>query len=308
MNDSPMIKPPSKINVVFDTSQYDMFRLCEQRYAYRYKYNLVPIGEQNENLDRGNLIHICCETYYESLKSGAKYDYAVNASLLKMREAATIQSDLPEEYVNALLTTMEEYFDFWRVADQSFEIVEVEKPFIYKLYEDDTIRIHMAGKIDLIVSDNKYTNVPYDHKSFKRSGPVRGMSNQFKNYCVATNSFILWVNRIGVQKTLKPHEKFLRVPLTYDHLKLQQWKDNTVKVIMHYLQCEVDNSWPLNETSCEKYNRICEYYEICDSSGQEAKDYKLSTQFMQIDAWDVSKILRKSSEILKGEVAVKTQG
>jgi hypothetical protein len=289
----------SKINIVMDTSQYDMFRLCEQRFQYRYKFNLVPIGEQNENLDRGNLIHICTESYYESLKSGAKYDYAVAGALLKMREAATIQSDLPLEYVDSLLVTMEEYFDHWRVADQGFEIIEVEKPFIYLLHENDLAKIYMAGKIDLIISDNRYTNVPYDHKSFKRSGPVYGMSNQFKNYCVAANSDILFVNRIGVQKTLKPHEKFLRVPLTYDHLKLQQWKDNTIKVIMNYLHCEAENSWPLNETSCEKFNRKCEYYEVCDSSGQDAKDFKLATQFKVVTPWDVSKVLRKSSEQFK---------
>ena len=282
-----------------DTSQYDTFRLCEERFRYRYKYNLVPIGDQNENLDRGNLIHICNETYYESLKSGAKYDFAVNSALMKMREAATIQSDLELEYVDMLLATMEEYFDFWRVADQSFEIVEVERPFIYLLYEDDDIRIYMAGKIDLIISDNKYTNLPYDHKSFKRSGPVLEMSNQFKNYCTATKSNILIVNKIGVQKTLKASEKFLRVPVTYDHLKLEQWKTNVVKVMMHYIQCEADDSWPLNETSCDKFNRRCEYYDVCNSSGQEAKDFKLKTQYLQIDPWDVSKALRKSSEMIK---------
>ena len=295
----------AKVNIIMDTSQYDMFRLCEQRFEYRYKLNLVPAGDQNENLDRGNLIHICCETYYESLKSGAKYEYAVNSALMKLKEASVTQSDLDSEHVNLIITTMEEYFDFWRVADQSFEIIEVEKPFIYVLYEDDEVRIHMAGKIDLIISDNKYKNQPHDHKSFKRSGPVNDMSNQFKNYCVATESDILVVNKIGLQKTLKPHEKYLRVPVSYDHLKLQQWKDNTVKVIMYYLQCEAENSWPLNETSCDKFNRRCEYYEVCNSSGKEAKLFKLTNNFVQIEPWDVTKVLRKSSEVLKDMQNVK---
>lgn len=284
-----------------DTSQYDLFRLCEQRFYFRYKLNLVPVGEQNENLDRGNLIHVCCEAYYESLKSGAKYDYAVNSALMKMKEASVIQSDLDPEFVNLLLRTMEEYFDYWRVADQNFEIIEVEKPFLYLLYEDDDVRIYMAGKIDLVISDKNYTNLPYDHKSFKRSGEVNRMSNQFKNYCTAMQSNFLMVNRIGLQKTLKPHEKYYRTMLSYDHLILGQWKENTTKVIMYYLQCEAENSWPLNETSCDKYNRRCEYYEVCDSSGKEAKEFKLNSNFIQVDPWDVSKVLRKSSEMLVQE-------
>lgn len=295
-----IIKSP-KVNIVFDASQYDLFRLCEQRFYLRHKLNLSPVGDKNENLDRGNLIHICCETYYESLRTGAKYDYAVSAALMKMREASVLDSDLDEDFISGLISTMEEYFDHWRVADQSFTIVEVEKPFLYLLHEDEEVRIYMAGKIDLIVSDNTYTNLPYDHKSFKRSGPVSDMSNQFKNYCNAMNSNYLIVNRIGLQKSLKPHEKYLRVMLTYDHLKLQQWRDNTVKVLMYYLRCVAENSWPLNETSCDKFNRRCEYYDICNSSGQEAKEYKINSQFIQVEPWDVTQVLKKSSEILTGD-------
>lgn len=289
----------AKVNIVVDASQYDLFRLCEQRFYYRYKLSLAPAGDQNENLDRGNLIHVCNEVYYESLKSGAKYDYAANSALMKLKAAAVTQSDLDNEHVNLIIKTMEEYFDYWRVADQNLEIIEVEKPFMYLLYEDDEVRIYMAGKIDLIVNEKDYKNLPYDHKSFKRSGEVARMSNQFKNYCVAAESNFLVVNRIGLQKTLKPHEKYYRTRLTYDKLMLDAWKENTIKVLMYYLQCEATNSWPLNETSCDKYNRKCEYYEVCDSSGQEAKDHKLMMNFVRVEPWDVTKVLRKSSEMLK---------
>ena len=280
-----------------DTSQYDLFRLCEKRYQYRYKLN-KSTPTKNEALDRGTLVHVGCETYFESLKSGARWDYASNAALMKIKSAGVIESDLDNDEISRILEVMEEYFDYWKVADQNREIISVEQPFIYLLHEDDNVKIHMAGKIDLITSDNKYKNLPTDHKSFQRSYEVGRMGNQFKNYCMATQSMLLEVDKIGFQKTLKPHEKYLRVPISFDPLILSDWKDNVVKVIYHYLNCEIDNSWPMNETSCDKYNRRCEYYDVCDSSGIESKNFKLNSNFITIEPWDVSKVLRKSSQVL----------
>lgn len=280
-----------------DMSQYDMFLLCEYRYRNRYKLNL-DTPTKKEALDRGNLIHLCLETYYESLKSKAKYDYAVESALLRLREAFVLESSLDNDEVNPIIHTMEEYFDYWRVADQNFEILGVEEPFMYLLHEDDEVRIYLAGKIDLRIRDNQYDNVPYDHKSFSRSGPVNSLSNQFKNYCIVANSNVLFVNRIGLQKTLKPHEKFIRTPVSYDHLVFESWKKNVITKIMHYLECEATGYWPTNETSCDKYNRRCEYYDVCESSGEEAKTFKLMTNFVKVEPWDVSKVLRKSSEVL----------
>ncbi|SRR5258706_9833859 len=288
----------SKVNIVMDMSMYDMFLLCAYRFRNRYKLNLAA-SEKNDNLDRGILIHICCESYYESLASGAKYEFAANSALMKLKAAFATESNLDNDEARQIFDTMEEYFDYWRVADQGFEILGVEEPFLYLLYEDDDVRIHLAGKIDLRVRDNQYENLPYDHKSHKRTSPVNELSNQFKNYCLVSKSNYLIVNRIGLQKTLKPHEKFTRVPLSYDPLIFESWKKNVIANIFTYLKCEAENFWPTNETSCDKFNRRCEYYEVCKSSGEEAKEFKLATQFIQIEPWDVSKVLRKSSEVLK---------
>lgn len=288
----------AKVNIVMDASQYDLFRLCEQRYDYRYNHN-KSLPTKASQLDRGTLVHIGNEIYYEALKLGAHYQDAVTAALSKIREAGVISSDLEPEEITRVVDVMEEYYDYWRIADQNLRIIEVEKAFIYLLYEDEEIRIYMAGKIDLLFSDNKYENCPMDHKSYDRDFEVLRMSNQFKNYCYATKSNYLFVNRIGFQKTLKPEQKFKRPPLSYDPLILEEWKDNVVKGIFHYLRCAAENSWPMNETSCDKYHRRCEYYDICDSSGKQAKLYKLNSNYITVDPWDVSKVLRKSSEVLE---------
>jgi len=284
-----------KLHIVMDASKYDLFRLCECRYNYRYNFNLTP-SVKSPQLDRGTLVHLGNEVYYEAISNGTKYGEAVVAALSKIREGGVCASDLDSDEITRIVDVMEEYYDFWRVEDQNLRIESVEQPFMYLLYEDDEVKFYMSGKIDLMFSDNKYTNVPMDHKSYDRASEVLRMSNQFKNYVTAVESNYLFVNRIGFQKTVKAHEKFKRVPLSYDKLILQDWKENVIKSMFHYVRCAAEESWPMNETSCDKYYRRCEYYDVCDSSGKEAKLYKLNNNFIKSEPWDVTKVLRKASQ------------
>lgn len=283
-----------KPNIVMDISQYDTFRMCERKYFNRYRRNLHPL-EQAKPLDRGTLVHLACETYYEDIQEGIHYQDAVNRALSAVR-TASIDCDLEIDEILRVIEVMEEYFDHWRVADQRFQIVEVEKPILYLLHEAEDWRFYLSGKIDLIITDNQYTNLPIDHKSYDRAYPTSRMPNQFKNYVNALNSNYLVVNKIGFQKTLPAHEKFLRVPLSFDHLYLDTWKNNVIRVMEHYMYCLATDYWPTNETSCDKFNRKCEYLEVCDSSGEQAAEYKMMTMFKQGEPWDVTKVLKKTSE------------
>src|SRR5215203_2358078 len=167
-----------------DMSQYDTFRMCEEKYHNRYRLNLHPL-EKAKPLDRGTLVHLAAETYYEDLKNGVAYQDAVNRALSAVRMAG-IDTELDVDEILRIIEVMEEYFDHWRVADQRFQVIEVEKPILYLLHETDYWKLYLSGKIDLIITDNQYTNVPWDHKSYDRSYPTSRMPNQFKNYCYAT--------------------------------------------------------------------------------------------------------------------------
>jgi hypothetical protein len=287
-----------KISIVLDASKYDMFLLCPCRFDYRYNKNKTKPTKAPQ-LDRGQLVHLANEVYYQGLKDGGSYQDCVTAALSKVREAGVIESDLEPEEISRIVDVMEEYYDYWRVEDENLIIHEVEQPFLYLLHEDDEVKIHFSGKIDLVYSNSKDRQQPMDHKSLDRESELLRNSNQFKNYVTALKHNYLTVNRIGFQKTLKPHEKFKRPPLTYDPYILEDWKQNVVKNVYHYLMCAVENSWPMNETSCDKFHRRCEYYEVCDASGQEAKLYKLNTHFITVEPWDVTKVLRKSSKVLE---------
>lgn len=291
----------AKVNIVFDMSKYDLFRLCEARYNYRHNLNIGLPGKAPQ-LDRGSLVHVGMETYYQALKDKKPYDQATNMALSKIREAGVVSTDLDNEVINRIIDVAEEYFDYWRIADQGFTINEVEQPFMFELYSNDDVRLFLAGKIDLVVSDNRYENEPYDHKTYDRTYDVGRMNNQFKCYALATKSNYLTVNKIGFQKTLKPHEKYVRTKLTFDPLILEEWRQNVITVLMNnYLSCVTEQKWPMNETSCEKYNRRCEFYEICDASGLPAKNYKINSNYIKAEPWDVTRVMKKSSQIIEEE-------
>jgi hypothetical protein len=290
----------AKVNIVLDMSQYDTFLLCAQRYDYRYNWNLTPPIKKSQ-LDRGTLVHVGCEVYYQALSEGAIYSDAVTAALSEIRKGGVVNSDLEPEEVSRIMDVMEEYFDYWRTEDQNLQIVAVESPFIKEIFADDDLTINLAGKIDLVVNEKGYTKLPYDHKSYDRDFEVLRMTNQFRCYAWVLESNYLVVDRIGFQKTLKPFEKFKRPKLSYDPLVFEQWKRNVIANIFKYLDCVAEGYWPMNETSCDKYHRRCEYYEVCDSSGEQAKVFKLNANFKKIEPWDVTKVLRRATEVLKDE-------
>lgn len=300
------IDKTTKANILIDMSKFDLFLTCEYRYFIRHILKKErPIIFKAKALDYGGLLHEGYEAYYKALAQGVTFADRVELAQAKIRAISSDPraSNTDPDEVRRLLNVIEENLDYWRHEDEYLEILGVEEPFTYVLYEDDYVRILMSGKIDLRVNkpslagSGSYTNLPIDHKTFQRDFPLQSLANQFQNYCVATGSPYLFVNRVGLQKTVAPNEKYKRVPLSYDKEKLSKWKDNTTKIILgKYLSCITDQEWPRNYTNCTKFNRICEYYEVCDSSGEAAAQQKLESNYVDAPEWDVTNKMGKSDE------------
>lgn len=286
------------INITLDATMLDMFQVCAARFNYRFNL-LKEQLEKPQALDKGGLVHAGLEAYYKTLADRETYPSFSSRfeRCIEDMKIYALDSDLDREEVSYAIDTTADNIRYWKNTDETLTIEAVEQSFAYELYSDSTIRLIMIGKIDLIASDLKYSYLPYDHKTFTRDFPLKRKVNQFLNYSMATGSNIIMVNRVGFQKSLPNEKKFKRIPLSYDPLILEQWKQNVIKWAYLYLECAVTNSWPLNDTSCDKFNRLCEYYDVCDSSGEESKVYKLNTLFRTGEPWDVSKALsRKGKE------------
>jgi len=286
-----------KVWLSFSASKINTLQVCKAKYDMSVNKNkTVPIHEKSSSLDFGVLAHIGLEVYFNDLKNGIHYNDRMQNTLMKIREAACNpdKSNANSDDVDIISAAVEQSCDYWRAEDENqLEVLAVESPFDYILHEDEDIGIIISGKIDLLVNtrgignQSSYQNLPFDHKTNKREFPTDRLDNQFENYCVAVNSNYLIVNKIGLQKTLKAEEKFKRIPLSYDPLILQQWKDNTITVILQeYLACVASGKWPMNTTACRKFGRLCEFYQVCDASGIESKNWKLEANYVESEKWD----------------------
>lgn len=305
-----------KLTIILDASKIDLFETCPARYNYRYNLNKVlpqsskaPL--QRDALDLGTLAHEGLGVYYTLLGQGVHFNDRMQAALMKIRELSSDpdKSHSSVDEVNLLSRAIEESCDYWRVEDEnSLEVLAVEQPFAYVLYEDETVRIILSGKIDLLVNfrgigrNASYENLVIDHKTYSRDSAVLRKSNQFINYCNAVGSVFLVVNRIGLhdpdaKKPKTAEEKHKRIPLSYDPVYLQSWKDNLTRMLLNeYLTCVAQDEWPEKPTSCNKFNRLCEYYAVSDTSGSiEDKIFKLNSEYIDGEIWDVTSGMKEEN-------------
>ena len=127
----------------------------------------------------------------------------------------------PPEDIQWALDTIEQYFDYYK-ADSIIPLyVEYVKGDV--IYEDDEIRILWKAKYDLI-ADMDRGILPVDHKTFKVSRDTISLNNQFIGQCILQGTRTMIVNKIGFQTTLKPEEKFTRVPISYSADRLLEWQ------------------------------------------------------------------------------------
>ena len=287
----------AKTNIVFSASSLNLWEWCECKYNYAHiMRKTLPPDQKPLPLDRGTLGHIGMELYFNQLSEGVHYNDRMHNVLYKIKEVASDPAksniDISEE-LPILLSNFEQSCEFWRFEDEHFEILAVETPFDYILFEDEWIRIIISGKVDLLVNKPgmgggaSYVNLPYDHKFVTRDFPVDRTDNQFINYAEVTKSNYLIVNKIGLQKTLKPEEKFKRIPLSFDSLFIEQWKENVIRTIIDkYLPARLRHHYPMRFSNCRKFGRLCEFHPVCNSSGEDAKRFKLESQYTEREPWD----------------------
>jgi len=259
-----------------------------------------------EPLVKGDILHTALETYYKFLKDELKGDasrtiihtLAIEKAVEDARAKAALNG-IDLGVAEEVITVCEEYFHFYK--DDELVPLYIEEPFIKSLYEDGDFRILYAGKIDLVATARRYqwNPVPFDNKSSARNNTPSSRSNQFFGYTDATNSSILVVNKIGFQKSLTPAERFKRHTLSYPQEYREGWILNTIRW-GHKLAWAIDNGiFEENLSSCDKFSG-CTFKPICESSTPEAKEWKIQTQYITGERWDVTRTLGFKDDVIKG--------
>jgi len=274
--------------MVVDSQRLNTIQSCAYKYDLAFNHDYIPVLKE-EFFERGILMHMILEHYYKGVKSGGFTRPLLIKESIATGEAAAVDMNIQSEEVEEVNRVALEYFEFYQ--DEKFEVLEVERVGSKVLYEDNNLVILYETKIDLIVRIQNVEVLPVDHKTYSKRGPISTLSNQFLGYCWMLNVRNLMINRIGLQKTIAPKEKFLRPITSYALPVIESWVRNTTWWCLQLHKFEQDGTWPQNFTSCDKYAG-CIFQQVC-ACPEETRDWKLSQMFeKREEPWDVGKEIK----------------
>lgn len=278
--------------VIVDSQILGGVQRCACRTNYMFNLDL-RLPDKSVYLERGSLIHhFMAEMYKLRLASGNKLDFESCAGgAWNSTKAYAATTKLEDHDINNLFKSLEQYVDLYKF--EPMEVLLVENPFAINLYEseEDDLRIVYVGVTDLVartVGNDEFK--VYDHKSQSRRSDFLLLDDQFEGYCTAAETNILWVNVVGLQKSVPVAEKMRRVPLSYPPEVLNRWKKHAVYWIKQYMVYHMNNEWPENHQGCDKFN-TCEFYRLCTSVNDISRAWSIQTDYIVADKWDPTKVL-----------------
>lgn len=205
---------------------------------------------------------------------------------LKNTPKETDSSNPREKYKTGwawVLDTCQQYVDFYRNDHWIPLEVEIVKGEI--LYEDSEVRILWKAKLDL-VSDTNQGIYPIDHKTMKQRRDTNSMNNQFIGQCLLMKTRNVIINKIGFQTSLKPEEKFIRVPISYSAARLIEWQSEILpyyaKLLLMYAET---GHFPPNFTNCESKYGNCAFLKVCESD-PSMREEEIKSLFMIGPDWN----------------------
>lgn len=310
-----IIIPSNKQNVVLDATMLAAIQKCGRYADLQYGHNLQSLKGKGNSLEIGSIIHKFMEVYYKTQMQGIgksqAFGFGITAAELYIQgcpdctKFESVDGSKPkcghpideypgltntpsesEGYITGwkfALQTCDEYHkfylsDFWVTLD-----TEIVKSKV--LYEDDEIRILWKAKLDWIVDTNNGI-FPCDHKTMKQNRDTISINNQFMGQARLMDVRNVFINKIGLQKTLKPVDKFKRVVISYSASRLMEWQSTILPYYAKLLtQYNTQGYYPPNFNSCDgKYGK-CNFYEVCEAD-TEMREEILKLNFYVGNAWN----------------------
>jgi hypothetical protein len=295
----------AKANVVLDATMLSSLMSCNRYLDYRFNQLLVPKEGKSNSLEAGSLVHYILEFYNRALidgkskadaieigyAAGREYINGYNPDNKYIKDEAETGVNMPLDSeknligTNHVYNTMREYFDHYR--NDPFTPIAAEEVRGSLIYEDDDIRIIWKAKFDLIIDTNAGL-LSMDHKTAKQRRDSVSLNNQFMGQCVLLKSRNMIIDKIGFQTSLKPHEKFERVTISYTADRLAEWVND---IVPHYARMYVAYTeagvFPPNFTHCENKYGFCMYKGACETD-RGMRDEFLKINFKKGKHWDIS--------------------
>ena len=283
--ESPTILIP-KQNVILDSQLLSTLMSCARLADFSFNHSFTSIRGKSPSFEKGSIVHKFMEVYYGNIIKGVKKQDSVGFAISAAMEYA--QSDecrnSTQEDKDLAIRTCQEYIEYYK--NDFWVPLEVECVKGEVLYEDDEIRVMWKAKYDLI-SDTNQGIYPIDHKTMSQRRDTLTLNNQFIGQCILLKTRLMFVNKIGFQKSLKPEEKFTRVAVSYSLDRLIEWQSVILpyyaKLYLMYMEGEY---WPPNFTHCENKFGVCAFKDVCESD-RGMREETIGANFIVGKPWDI---------------------
>ena len=275
--------------LALDSQVLDAIQKCGFFTYLNFMRNLRP-NEIIAPMERGDLGHTMLEVYYKLLQKGSSWADAVEAATVKGREHyQTLHLDLQtSEWV---VKNFHDYTEFYHYDEM--KILGVEDSFSFVIHEYEDLVVVYEGKIDLRAELPNLGKTVMDHKWRAMKADYIGLDNQLLGYSIATDSPMVYINEVGLQKSYPPEKRFRRVAVPIGAGVKERCLKNTVmwaKILDHNIQ---NNTWPQSHlktppagvTQCVK----CQYNRICNSENDEEMVRKIQDYFHIGERWSAHK-------------------
>lgn len=301
------IIPSPKRNIIFDSQLLTKIQKCPRDFNYTFNLDYVPIGGKSNALECGSIVHAILEHFNKARINGSNrkdaIEHGFNAGkeyLLPYNTSNKYITDAkhkgitntPDESTDKpkrtgwkyVFNTMEQYFDYWR--QENWTPISAEEVRTMKVYEDDEIRIAIKAKYDLI-EDSPLGFINTDHKTMSQNRETISLNNQFMIQCIILHSRQVQINKIGWQKTLPAHEKFVRPMISYSVDRLAEMVNDTIPYYARMLTAYQDGEyWPANHYNCDDKFGWCTFKKVCEHD-RNMRDEVLRREFEVGTPWDV---------------------
>jgi hypothetical protein len=275
-----------KKNLVLDATILSTLMSCPRLADFRFNMNLVGVRGKSVSLEMGLICHKIIEVFYKESINGASRTKAIYTGFESGRALAMNPDEISnsnEDDKELVFKTMEEYFDYYKGDFWVPLEVEVAKGEV--LYEDDEVRILWVAKLDSVIDTNAGI-FPVDHKTMKQRRDSLSLNNQFIGQCIIMKTRQIIINKIGFQKTLKPHERFTRPIISYSADHLMEWQSEILpyyaKLMLMYSE---SGYWPPNYTHCENKYGFCNFVDVCKAN-PNLRELELKNNFVVSEPWN----------------------
>lgn len=308
-----IILPPKK-NVIMDATTLSSLMSCGRFYDLKFNNRFTSTKGKSNSLEIGSLIHKVLEVFYRHQINGFPRSTCIGNAMIAGQlyvvgcpTCADGTNPSPEckhepgEYPGLIntpeendgrhkigwkwgLTTCEQVFEFYK--NDAFIPLNAEYVDGKILYEDDEIRVLWKAKFDLVLDTNQIGIVSMDHKTFKQRRDKSSLSNQFTGQCALLDSRNVIVNKIGLQTTLKPEERFTREVVSYSTDRIDEWKNEILPYYAYkFIQYQESEYWPPNFTHCDTMYGPCPFKGVCEGNRNMRAEI-LRNEFVVGPVWD----------------------